>query len=41
MQCLMVFKSFRFLRVSRFVPEKIAHYVYPYLTEGEVYNRIK
>ena len=25
---------------GRFVPERIAHHVYQYLTEGEVYNRI-
>ena len=26
--------------VGRFVPERIAHHVYQYLTEEEVYNRI-
>ena len=34
------FKSFRLSRVGRFVPERIAHHVYQYLMEGEVYNRI-
>ena len=40
MQYLTVFKSFRLLRVGGFVPERIAHYVYQYLMEGEVYNKI-
>ena len=33
-------KSFRLSRVGRFVPERIAHHVFQYLTEAEVYNRI-
>ena len=37
MQCLTVFKSFRLSGV----PERIARYVYQYLMEEEVYNRIK
>ena len=40
LQCKTVLKSFRLSRVCRFVPERIAHYVYQYLTDGEVYNRI-
>ena len=34
-QRLTVFKSFRLSRVCRFVPEKIAHYVYQYLTDQQ------
>ena len=41
MQGFTVFKSFRLSRVGRFIPEKTAHHMYQYLTEGEVYNRIK
>ena len=34
-QRLTVFKSFRLSRVGRFVPERIAHFVYQYLTEQQ------
>ena len=41
LQCLTVFQKFQVVeRFGRFVPERIAHHVYQYLTEGGPRGRV-